>query len=57
MLTIQQTKLLTREAGGIRIPRMKRGKQSDWGGGVKMTGGIVERAGVKGTDDGCTSGA
>ena len=48
MFTIQQTKLLTREAGG-RIPQYEKGvaKRFGW---LKMTGGIVERAGVKGTD-------
>ena len=53
MLTIQQTKLLTREAGG-RIPPYEKGvAKRFWG--VKMTRGLVERAGVKGTDDGCRS--
>ena len=48
MLTIHQTKLLTREAGG-RIPPYEKGVAKRFGG-LKMTGGIVERAGVKRTD-------
>ena len=52
MLTIQQIKLLTREAVG-ESPVWKGVAKQFWV--LKMTGGIVERAGVKDTDDGCTT--
>ena len=54
MLTNQHAKLLTREVWG-RIPPYEKGDSEAIFGGFKMTGGIVERAGVKGMDDGCTA--
>ena len=52
-LAIQQTKLLTREAGG-RIPPYEKGAAKRFWA-VKNDWGILERAGVKNTDDDCTA--
>ena len=54
MLAIQQTKIVNSRRWGS-IPPYKKGVSKRFGGGLKMTGGLVERVGVKGTDDGCRS--